>query len=203
MRKINALALIAGITTLVLIAASYFIPWWQLTVGNPALATVNFSPLNLNFELFNNLLTIPLILALNISCLLALLAGGLILIIYSVVPTKPYASKLIGYAYKPPLLAVVLFVIEVVGLTLSVKAFTGFNFPLIGAGTVGLPAGLAPGGISVSVNVSAAFLWPFYLAIAVTVLCVAARIYHRKITKVAPSQIPSPPSPSGQLAISQ
>ena len=203
MRKINAIALTAGIITLVLIAASYFVPWWQLTVGNPALATVNFSPLNMNFELFNNIMTIPLILALNISCLLALLAGGLILIIYSVVPTKPYASKLIGYAYKPPLLAVVLFVIEVVGLTLSVKAFTGFDFPLIGVGAVGLPAGLAPGGISISVNVSAAFLWPFYLAIAVTVLCVAARIYHRKMAEVAPSQISLLPSPSEQLVISQ
>jgi hypothetical protein len=192
MRKINALALSAGVATLVLIAASYFIPWWQLTVGNPALATVNFSPLNINFAIFDEIITVPLIWALNISCLLALLAGGLILIIYSVVPTKPYASKLLGYGYKQPLIAVILFVIEVVGLTLSVKAFTGFDFPLIGSGKVGLPAGLAPAGISISVDVSAAFLWPFYLAIAVTVLCVAARIYHPKIAKEPSTQIPPP-----------
>jgi len=192
MRKINALALSAGVATLVLIAASYFIPWWQLTVGNPALATVNFSPLNINFAIFDEIITVPLIWALNISCLLALLAGGLILIIYSVVPTKPYASKLLGYGYKQSLIAVILFVIEVVGLTLSVKAFTGFDFPLIGSGKVGLPAGLAPAGISISVDVSAAFLWPFYLAIAVTVLCVAARIYHRKIAKEPSTQLPPP-----------
>jgi|WetSurMetagenome_2_1015567.scaffolds.fasta_scaffold10871_5 hypothetical protein len=202
MRKINALALAAGVTTLVLIAASYFIPWWQLTVGNPVLATVNFSPLNLNFALFNNIITIPLIWALNISCLLTLLAGGLILIIYSVVPTKPYASRLLGYGYKQPLIAVILFVIEVVGLTLSVKAFTGFNFPLIGAGTVGLPAGLAPAGISISVDISAAFLWPFYLAIVVTVLCIAARFYHRKIAKAISTQFPPTSPPSGESPIS-
>jgi hypothetical protein len=202
MRKINALALAAGVTTLVLIAASYFIPWWQLTVGNPALATVNLSPLNMNFELFNSVLTIPLIWALNISCLLALLAGGLILIIYSVVPTKPYASKLLGYGYKQPLLAVVLFVIEVVGLTLSVKAFTGFEFPLLGAGAVSLPSGLVPGNISIIVAVSAAFLWPFYLAIAVTVLCVATRLYYRKVAIAESPQLPPPVSPSGESIIS-
>jgi hypothetical protein len=201
-RKINALALAAGVTTLVLIAASYFIPWWQLTVGNPALATVNFSPLNMNFALFNNIMTIPLIWALNISCLLALLAGGLILIIYSVVPTKPYASKLLGYGYKQPLLAVILFIIEIVGLTLSVKAFTGLDFPLIGAGVVGLPSVLAPGGTSISVDISAAFLWPFYLAIAVTVLCVAARLYHSKVAIVESSQLTQPVSPSGESIIS-
>jgi hypothetical protein len=192
MRKINALALAAGVTTLVLIAVSYFVPWWQLTVGNPALATVNFSPLNMNFAIFDNIITIPLIYALNISCLLTLLAGGLILIIYSVVPTKPYAPKLLGYGYKQPLFALILFIIEVVGLTLSVKAFTGFDFPLIGASTVGLPAGLAPAGISISVNTSTAFLWPFYLAIAVTILCVATRLYHRKIAKEPSTQLPPP-----------
>jgi hypothetical protein len=196
MRKINALALAAGVNTLVLIAVSYFVPWWQLTIGNPTLATVNFSPLNMNFALFNNVITIPLIYALNISCLLTLLAGGLILIIYSVVPTKPYASKLLGYGYKQPPLALILFVIEVVGLTLSVKAFTGFDFPLIGVGTVGLPAGLAPAGISITVNTSAAFLWPFYLAIAVTVLCIATRLYHRKITIASSTQLPPAPLPN-------
>jgi hypothetical protein len=202
MREINALALTTGITTLVLIVVSYFVPWWQLTVGNPALATVNFSPLNMNFTIFDNIMTIPLIYALNISCLLTLLAGGLILIIYSIFPTKPYAGKLLGYGYKQPILALILFVIEVVGLTLSVKAFTGFDFPLIGTGTVGLPAGLAPAGISISVNTSAELLWPFYFAIAVTVLCIATRLFHRKIVKTSSTKLPPPPPPSEEALIS-
>ena len=48
--KINIVALVAGILTLLLIVISLFVPWWQLAVGNPAIATVNVSPVNLNLD---------------------------------------------------------------------------------------------------------------------------------------------------------
>lgn len=202
MRKINLVALAAGISALILIAVSIFIPWWQLAVGRPAIAFVNFSPLNLNFSLFGNVMTAPLIWALNISCLLTLLAGGLIMIIYSVVPNKPYSMKLLGYGYKQPLLAVILFVAEVIVLVLSVRAFTGFDFPLIGSGAVGLPAGLAPGGISLSVDVASAFLWPFYLAITVVALGITARLYHKRVAKTTSTETsPQSSPPNNELLI--
>jgi hypothetical protein len=73
----------------------------------------------------------------------------------------------------------------------------------MGSGAVGLPAGLAPGGISLSVAISAMFGWPFFLAIAVAVLCVAARIYHRKIAKTVVNSLPPPPpSPVNESMIS-
>jgi hypothetical protein len=156
---------------------------------------INISPLNLYFSLFDNILTIPLIWAINISCLLMLLAGGIIMTIYSVAPTKPYATKLLGYGYKQPIVAVILFVVEVFGLVFSVRAFTGLDFPLVGPGIIGLPAGLAPGGVSVTVNVAASFGWPFYLAIAVVVLCVVARLYHGKIAMPITDNLPTPPTP--------
>lgn len=191
-KPISVIGLVAAITIFVLIAVSYFIPWWQLLVGTPALAVINISPLNLYFSVFGNILTIPLIWAINISCLLMLLAGGIIMTIYSVAPTKPYATKLLGYGYKQPLIAVILFVVEVLGLVFSVRAFTGLDFPLVGPGTVGLPAGLAPGGVIVNVNVAAAFGWPFILAIAVVVLCIVARLYHGKIAKTITNNLPTP-----------
>lgn len=192
-KNINAIGIAAAIALFVLIAVSYFVPWWQLTVGNPALAGINISPLNLYFSVFDTILTIPLIWAINISCLLILLAGGIIMTIYSIAPTKPYAPKLLGYGYKQPLIAVILFILEILGLVFSVRAFTGLEFPLLGPGVITLPAGLAPGGVSVSVNVEAAFGWPFFLAIAVVVLCIAARIYHRKIAKTTINNLPTPP----------
>lgn len=194
-KPISIIGLVTAITIFVLIAVSYFIPWWQLMVGAPALAFVNISPLNLNFSLFGDILTIPLIWAINISCLLMLLAGGIIMAIYSLAPTKPYATKLLGYGYKQPLIALILFVVEVFGLVFSVKAFTGLDIPLSGPGVIGLPAALAPSGVSVSVNVAAAFGLPFFLAIAVVVLCVAARLYHGKIVKTINNNLPPPPPP--------
>ena len=194
-KPISLIGLVAAITIFVLIAASYFIPWWQLMVGNPALAAVNISPLNLYFSVFDTILTIPLIWAINISCLLMLLAGGIIMAIYSVAPTKPYATKLLGYGYKQPLIAVILFVVEVIGLVFSVRAFTGLDVPLVGSSVVGLPSGLAPGGVNVSINVAAAFGWPFFFAIAVVVLCVVARLYHGKIAKTISNNIPTPLTP--------
>jgi hypothetical protein len=194
-KPISLIGLIAAITIFVLIAASYFIPWWQLMVGTPALAAVNISPLNLYFSVFGTILTIPLIWAINTSCLLMLLAGGIIMAIYSVSPSKPYATKLLGYGYKQPLIAVILFVVEVIGLVFSVRAFTGLDVPIVGPSVVGLPAGLAPGGASVSINVAAAFGWPFFLSIVAVVLCVAARLYHGKIAKTISNNIPIPPTP--------
>jgi hypothetical protein len=194
-KPISLIGLIAAITIFVLIAASYFIPWWQLMVGTPALAAVNISPLNLYFSVFDTILTIPLIWAINTSCLLMLLAGGIIMAIYSVSPSKPYATKLLGYGYKQPLIAVILFVVEVIGLVFSVRAFTGLDVPIVGPSVVGLPAGLAPGGASVSINVAAAFGWPFFLSIVAVVLCVAARLYHGKIAKTISNNIPIPPTP--------
>jgi hypothetical protein len=194
-KPISLIGLVAAITVFVLIAVSYFIPWWQLMVGTPALAAVNISPLNLYFSVFDTILTIPLIWAINISCLLMLLAGGIIMAIYSIAPTKPYATKLLGYGYKQPLIALILFVVEVFGLVYSVRAFTGIDIPLVGPSVVGLPAGLAPGGVSASVNVTSTFGVPFFLAIAVVVLCITARLYHGKIAKTIINNIPTPPTP--------
>ena len=202
MRKnINTIGLVAAITIFVLIIVSYFAPWWQLIVGNPTLAAINISPLNLYLSIFDKILTIPLIWAINISCLLMLLAGGIIMTVYSLAPTKTYAPKLLGYGYKQPLIAVILFVLEVFGLVFSVRAFTGLEIPLMGPGLIALPSELAPGGVSVSVNVEASFGWPFFLAIAVVVLCITARLYHKKIAKTTVNNLPTTPTPPAKESL--
>jgi hypothetical protein len=198
--KINLIALIAGIITLVLIAVSVYVPWWQFTVGTattgqPAPVQVNFSPLNFNVSLFGgNSITVPLIWAFNLVCLLTLLTGAIVLIIYAVKPNKSYSKKLLGFGWKKPLYAVIFFVIEIVGLVVVANMFVKINLPINGSATVQPPAGMLPGGINFAVTVLAAFQWPFYLGIVVAALCVVARIYHRTI----PLETAAPPAPQPQ-----
>jgi hypothetical protein len=180
-KKINIIAMVAGISTLLLIAISIFVPWWQLVVGNPAIASVNVSPVNLNLDLLGNFITIPIIYALNIACALSLASGGIIMLIYSLKPNKSYSNKLLGFGYKKPLYAVIIFVIGVFAMSYLVQKFSGFTFPMMGSGSLSLPQGIAPDGVNINVAVSAGFGWPFYFAIVVSGLCVAARLYHRKV----------------------
>jgi hypothetical protein len=200
--KINIVALVAGALTLVLVAVSWFVPWWQFTVGNPAIATVNFSPVNFNFSLFNTMLTVPIIWALNIASLLTLLAGGVALVIYAVMPMKSYSKNILGFGYKKPLYALILFCIELVVLYFSATMISGISFPIMGSGVLSLPASLAPGGVNVSVAVSTAFGWTFFFGIGVAVLCVAAKFYHPNIdakpatqVNLTAQQYPYPPPP--------
>ena len=179
-KQINYIGLIAGILTLLLIAVSFVVPWWQFSVGSPALAQAQFSPVNINFSLFGTLFTIPIIWALNIATFLILLAGGLALLVYSVFPNKSYAEQLLGFGYKKPLYALILFVIELAILYFSVSSLTGFSFPIVGSKNVQVPAQLLPGNTNVTVAVSGEFLWPFYLSIAVVAFCISSRVYHKK-----------------------
>lgn len=125
-------------------------------------------------------MTTPLIWALNTSTLLTLLLGSLVLLFYGVKPDKPYSPKLLSFGYKIPLYAVTLFIVEIVGLVAVAKMALGVDFPLMGSAAISFPSSIAPAGATGSIYVAAAFEWPFYLAIAVVVLCVAARFYHKK-----------------------
>jgi hypothetical protein len=189
--KINWIGVVGGAATLLLILVSLFVPWWRFTLGNPVLAQASFSPVNLTFALLGSPITIPLIWALNMVSLLSLLSGGIIMVIYSVMPAKPYSKRLLGFAYKKPLYAVILFTVELIALALLAKSFGGIDFPLMGSAIIQLPQKITQG-TNVSVAASGALEWPFYFAIAAAVLCVAARLYHGKLTK---TMLPPPPPP--------
>ncbi len=180
-KKFNYIALTAGILTILLIAASFFVPWWQLSIGNPAIAQANFSPVNYNFTLFNTMLTVPLIWAINLATLLTLLAGGIALLIYSIFPNKSFSKPLLGFGYKKPLYAVILFLLGLTVTYISITLFTGISFPLVGVSKLGLPSSIISTGLNISVSVTAGFGWTFFLSIVVVALCITARLYHRKI----------------------
>jgi hypothetical protein len=202
MAKISIIGLVASVLTLVLIAVSIYVPWWQISLGT--FAQVNFSPVNFNLSVFSNPISMPIVWAMNIASLLTLLSGGLILMIYSVKPDKSYSKKLLGFGYSKPLYAVIFFIVELVVVYFSVQAFAGFTFPMMGSGTLQIPQSITDqmtgGQATISMNYTAGFLWPFYMAIVAATLCVATRLYHKKlvtppiapITPMKPLSAPPP-----------
>jgi hypothetical protein len=180
--KINWVGLAGGVTTIALIIISLFSPWWQITVGED-LVKANVSPLNTNFNFLGNTFTIPLIWALNLSSLLSLVASGIAMLVYSIIPTKPYSKHLLGFAYKKPLFILLLFVIVLFALTQIIQAMFSLSVPLIGSTTATLPESMTYGA-TIAVLISAEFQWPFWLAAVAAGLCIAARLYHKRVTTV-------------------
>lgn len=179
----NWFGLAGGITTLIVIAVSLFVPWWQLTVGDSVIAA-NVSPIYTNFDFVGNSFSVPLVWAINLSCILYLVAGGVAMLIYSIVPTKSYAKRLLGFSYRTPLVFIILFIIGLIALTLIIQGMFSLSVPLFGSTEASLPSS-ATQGANVSVLLSAGFLWPFYLAIASAAFCIGARLYHKRVVPLA------------------
>jgi hypothetical protein len=178
----NWFGLAGGLTIVVLIAISLFVPWWQLTVGYD-LVRANASPINTNFNFAGTSFTIPLIWALNVASIIFLSAGGIAMLVYSVSPSKSFSEKLLGFSYRKPLYAILLFVVVLILITFLVKSVFNFEVPLLGSIETTLPAEIT-NGTNISVFMTANFVWPFWLAALATTLCIMAKFYHKKI--VAP-----------------
>ncbi len=177
-RVINWYGFAAGVLTIVVLAISLFIPWWQLTVGDN-LIKVNASPVNTNFGLFGTNFTLPLLWALNLVSVLTFSTSGLIMLLYSLYPTKPYAKTLLGFSYKKPLFSLVTFLSSLLLIT-AVASLLDINVPIVGSGNMNLPPTLAMGA-SINASVSGSFQLPFWLAIVTAGLCIVARLRHSRV----------------------
>ena len=200
---INWLGLAGAVTTIVLIVASLFYPWWQFRVGEDLIAA-NISPLNINFSMLGSTFTMPLLWALNLASILTLVVSSVTMIIYSVSPTKSYSEQLLEFSYRKPLYMLLVFVMCLLAAVVLAQAVLHFNVPVAGTVDSTLPLPLGQG-TTISVLISAEFQWPFALAIVSTILCAAARLYHRKIASIqnqammaaaAPPLTPPPVAPT-------
>jgi hypothetical protein len=180
--KFNWFGLAGGVTTILVIVVSLFYPWWQLTVGDN-LMKINASPVNTNFGFLDTSFTIPFIWALNIIGLLTLLLSGIAMIIYSIMPAKSFAKPLLDFGYKKPLFTFLFFVIGLVIVAVILQTVLSINLPLMGSATSTVPIPFASG-ITLRVLLSAGFQWSFWLAAVAAGLCIAARLYHRKVAAV-------------------
>jgi len=194
MSEINWFGFAGGALTLVTVVVSLFYPWWQLIVGDGFLKA-NASPVNTNFGFLGTSFTIPLIWALNIVSVLSLVASGVVMLIYSIIPTKSYSKHLLGFAYKKPLFTLIFFVAGLFAIALIFQAVSGVAVPLMGSTTMTLPQFLTSG-VTISVLMSGAFQWPFWMAIVAAVLCIVARLYHKKVAVTPkPATAVAPVSP--------
>jgi hypothetical protein len=182
MLKFNWFGIAAGALILIVLAISFYYPWWQLVVGDNLLQ-VNASPVYTNFGLLDTQFTIPLIWALNVTSILTFLVSGIFMLIYAFFPTKSYSKELLGFSYRKPLYAIVFSVIGLLIPIVLIRVLFGFNIPLMGTSTLGIPAMFASAlpGVDVSVLVSAGFMVPFWLAIVAAGLCIVARVYHGRV----------------------
>jgi hypothetical protein len=193
--KINWFGLAGGVLALVVAAASLVFPWWQIIVGD-ALAKVVLSPTSFGSNVLGATMIVPIMVAVNVVSTLLLVASGIALTVYSVIPTKRYSKNLLGFAYKKPLVMFVSFVVllflltnlgAIVSAISNTAAFgsprlSGMNLDLPWSGTTTIipPNSMTPNA-TVSIPVSTSFQWTFWLALATAGLCVAARIYHTKL----------------------
>jgi hypothetical protein len=102
------------------------------------------------------------------------------MMIYSIMPTKSFSKALLDFGYKKPFVTFLFFVIGLVAITMILQAVTSINVPLTGSTTSTVPISIAPG-MTISFLLSAGFHWPFWLAAAAAGLCIAARLYHKKV----------------------
>lgn len=150
-------------------------PWWTMVVGEDLLV-VNASPVNTSFGALGEGFRIPLISALNLISALGLAASGIIMLAYSFYPTKAYSKHLVGFAYRKPLYILIGFVAGLIISVLIVGSF-GLPIPLFGSKTLTLPSNFTLQS-TITTSVVTGFQLPFYLAIAATAFCLAARINH-------------------------
>ena len=177
--KINWFGLAGGVTTLVMIAVSMVYPWWRLTIGDN-LFTANASPVNTNFGALGTTFAIPFICALNVVSLLSLVASSVAMLIYSVLPRKSYSKQLLSFGYKKPLYIVLFFVIGLVVTMLICQTVVNLSIPLMGSTTSTLAIPFVSG-VTIMVLLSAGFQWSFWVAVVGAGLCIAARLYHKKV----------------------
>ena len=104
------------------------------------------------------------------------------MLIYSLIPVKPYSKELLSFGYRKPLYTVILYLAGLLVMTFATQSFLGKGIPITGTTNLALPSNMTMGA-NISVLVSSAFQWPFYLAIVAAGLCLTARVYHTKLAK--------------------
>lgn len=181
----NWVGIIAGATIIVVLVASFVVPWWHLIVGDN-LVEAKVSPVNTYFNFVGDSFTIPLIWALNIASIISLAAGGITMLVYSIKPEETYSKRLLDFAYKKPLYSVVFFLVGLFATTYLVKSLFSFEVPLIGSITSVMPSDMTQGA-TVSILMTAEFIWPFWIALIAAALCIVAKFYHKKIVTLPAS----------------
>ena len=180
-KQLNWFALVGGILILLLLPISIYFSWWQLIIGKNLL-TINVSPVNTNMNLLGTQFSPPLIWAMNLTGILTFLASGIIMLIYALIPAKPYSIDLLSFAYRKPLYVVILYLAGLFVMTFATQAFLGQGIPITGSANLTLPSSMTMGA-NISILVTSAFQWPFYLGIVAAGLSLTQEFTTQKFPK--------------------
>lgn len=177
--KINWVGLASGAIIIIILITSFFVPWWILKVGDN-LVEARVSPIYTYFNFVGDSFTIPLIWALNIASIISFAIGGIVMLFYSIKPTEKYSKKLLDFSYKKPLYSVIFFIVGLFLTTYLVSSLFNFQVPLYGTILSKMPTDMTQGA-TVTIQMSAEFIWPFWIAIIATATNIAAKVYHNKV----------------------
>jgi cytochrome b561 len=100
----------------------------------------------------------------------------------SIIPSKTFSRNLLNFSYKKPLFSLVFFVVGLITVVLIIQALRSISVPLVGSATVTLPYSLTQG-LRANLFLSAGFQWPSWVGVIAASLCIAAKLYHKRIEK--------------------
>jgi hypothetical protein len=179
LKRMNWFGLVGSIVTFILVVLSVTLasPWWQLTAGQELLQ-VDYSPLSYSIRFMGSQVSAPIVWFINLAAQLSLLASAIAMLIYSILPNKSYSKSLLNFAYKKPILIVVIFAVSLFAITYIAGMLLSINVPLVGSADITLDFGAA----AIELSIMAGFTWVFWLAVVSAGLCFVARLYHRKVS---------------------
>ena len=186
---INWFGLVAGALMLLL---PFLGPWWSATIGNGAM-DLALSPFDYRISLLEQPITSTLIGYFLLAAKLSIMIGGALMIVGSVGPKRWWGRRLVRFGA----MRVFWMVIGLIALLLVGALFLNSILPnlisgMIEGGSMQVKVPYVKGVTTSTIQVDAATITApitaslteiFWVAVAVAVLGVAARIYHRRFMK--------------------
>ncbi len=201
--SMNWLGVVAGALMVVL---PFLGPWWIGQAGAGAFE-VAFSPFDVSINLLGSSIHSSIVDLFLLAARIAMILGGIFLILGSLFAKRWWSKRLVRFGIMKPFWAVVgLFILLVLGAFI-----VNYVLPMLlpnlvaGAGDIGgvtidlnLPYVVGTSNSTIQIGtmatitapISFSLTWVFWFAVVVAALAIAARIYHRRLTKEQKSIVP-------------
>jgi len=191
-RSVNFLGLIAGV---LMIALPFLGPWWIAKVGTGAIE-IALSPFDMSISVLGQQIQSDIVALFLLAEAIAMIIAGVFMVLASVAPRSWWSKRLFRFGVMKPFWAVVILIILVVAGAFVVNNIlpsflsnmvsgTGASIQLEVPYLVGTANSVIQAGsqIMITAPINLSLAMPFWVAVAVAVLGIAARINHRKYTK--------------------
>ncbi|KXB03474.1 hypothetical protein AKJ45_01470 [candidate division MSBL1 archaeon SCGC-AAA261F19] len=183
-KRVNWIGVAAGVLMLIL----PFLPWawWSASVGSGA-ANVGISPFHVTISGFGEEFSLPIIRYAVLGSKLVVLAGGMLMIVGSIMTERSWSKSLIKFGSTKVLWAILGLVASVLVLSVIGNNFLDLGLPyLFGSETISFSGEVGPlempEGVSISLPMTMGFSRGFLLALFTAGLAIAARIFNERFT---------------------